>query len=85
MHPDAPYFSIVLCLMPDDFTCQVESAASTQWVKEPLLKIPNDTHHTIIQYPPNNFIHAETDYFRCLHLFLSGMDLLGVCTPPLPP
>jgi hypothetical protein len=32
MHPDAPYFSIVLCLMPDDFTCQVESAASTQWV-----------------------------------------------------
>jgi hypothetical protein len=24
MHPDAPYFSILLCLMPDDFTCQVE-------------------------------------------------------------
>jgi hypothetical protein len=31
MHPDAPYFSILLCLMPDDFTCQVESTA-TQWV-----------------------------------------------------
>ena len=31
MHPDAPYFSILLCLTPDDFTCQVESAA-TQWV-----------------------------------------------------
>jgi hypothetical protein len=31
MHPDAPYFSILLCLTPDDFTRQVESAA-TQWV-----------------------------------------------------
>ena len=27
MHPDAPYFSMLLCLMPDDFTHQVESAA----------------------------------------------------------
>jgi hypothetical protein len=32
MHPDAPYFSISLCLTPEDFTHQVESAA-TQWVK----------------------------------------------------
>ena len=31
MHLDAPYISILLCLMPDDFTYQVESAA-TQWV-----------------------------------------------------
>jgi hypothetical protein len=31
MHLDAPYFSILLCLMPDDFAYQVESAA-TQWV-----------------------------------------------------
>jgi hypothetical protein len=30
MHPDAPYFSILLCLTPDDFTCQVESAATQQ-------------------------------------------------------
>jgi hypothetical protein len=29
--PDAPYVIILLCLMPDDFTCQGESAA-TQWV-----------------------------------------------------
>jgi hypothetical protein len=35
MHPDAPYFSILLCLMPDDFTHQMESAA-TQWVKQRL-------------------------------------------------
>jgi hypothetical protein len=28
MHPDAPYFSILLCLMADDFTRQVESAAT---------------------------------------------------------
>jgi hypothetical protein len=31
MHPDAPYLSILLCLTPDNFTRQVESA-STQWV-----------------------------------------------------
>jgi hypothetical protein len=31
MYPDAAYFSILLCLTPDDFTRQVESAA-TQWV-----------------------------------------------------
>jgi hypothetical protein len=33
MLSDAPYFSILLCLTPDDFTRQVESAA-TQWVNE---------------------------------------------------
>jgi hypothetical protein len=32
MHPDAPYAIILLCLMPDHFTCQGESAAN-QWVK----------------------------------------------------
>jgi hypothetical protein len=31
MHPDVPYFSILLCLTPEYFTRQVESAA-TQWV-----------------------------------------------------
>jgi hypothetical protein len=31
MRPDVPYFIILLCLTPDDFTCQGESAA-TQWV-----------------------------------------------------
>jgi hypothetical protein len=29
---NAPYYNFLLCLMPDDFTCQVESAA-TQWVQ----------------------------------------------------
>ena len=38
MHPDAAYFSILLCLMPDDFTRQVESAA-TQWVQISVLKL----------------------------------------------
>ena len=28
MHPDAPYVSILLCLTPDDFTRQVENAAT---------------------------------------------------------
>jgi hypothetical protein len=31
MHPDAPYFAILLCLTPDDFTLQGKSVA-TQWV-----------------------------------------------------
>jgi uncharacterized protein YkwD len=39
MHPDVPYFSILLCLTPDDFTCQVESAA-TQWVNHWLTMHP---------------------------------------------
>ena len=29
---NAPYYNILLCLMPDNFTRQVESAA-TQWVQ----------------------------------------------------
>jgi hypothetical protein len=29
MDPDVPYFSILLCLTPDDFTCQVESSGLT--------------------------------------------------------
>jgi hypothetical protein len=33
MRPDAPYFSNLLCQTLDDFTPQVESAA-TQWVNE---------------------------------------------------
>ena len=33
MHPDAPYFIILLCLTPDDFTRQGKSAA-TQWVNQ---------------------------------------------------
>ena len=33
MRLDAPYFIILLCLMPDDFTHQGESAA-TQWVPQ---------------------------------------------------
>ena len=33
MHPDAPYFIILLCLTPDDFTHRGKSAA-TQWVNQ---------------------------------------------------
>ena len=28
LHPDAPYFIILLCLTPDDFTLQGESAGA---------------------------------------------------------
>jgi hypothetical protein len=31
MRPNAPYFIILLCLMPDDFTRQRENAV-TQWL-----------------------------------------------------
>jgi cytosine/uracil/thiamine/allantoin permease len=33
MHPNAPYFIILLCLTPDDFARQEESA-STQWINQ---------------------------------------------------
>jgi hypothetical protein len=33
MHPDAPHFIILLCLIADNFTDEEESAA-TQWVKK---------------------------------------------------
>ena len=33
MHPDAPYFIILFCSTPDDFTHQGKSAA-TQWVNQ---------------------------------------------------
>jgi hypothetical protein len=33
MRPDVPYLIILLCLTPDDFTRQEESAA-TQWVNQ---------------------------------------------------
>jgi hypothetical protein len=33
MHPDVPYFIILLCLTPDNFILQGESAA-TQWVNQ---------------------------------------------------
>jgi hypothetical protein len=33
MRPDVPYFIILLCLTPNDFTHQEESAA-TQWANQ---------------------------------------------------
>jgi hypothetical protein len=33
MLPDTPHIIVLLCLLPDDFTRQVESAA-TQWVNK---------------------------------------------------
>jgi hypothetical protein len=41
MHPDAPYFIILLCLMPDNFTCQGECAAPLNGL----------THQTPSAYP----------------------------------
>jgi hypothetical protein len=32
MHPDAPYFIILLCLTPDNFNRQGGGSAATQWV-----------------------------------------------------
>jgi hypothetical protein len=55
MHPDAPYFSILicltqsilLCLTPDNFTHQVESAA-TQWVKERFILIISSNNSKLV-------------------------------------
>ncbi len=44
MHPDAPYFIILLCLMPDDFTHQGEGAAMSpreSKFSKSLASIPN--------------------------------------------
>jgi hypothetical protein len=37
MHQDAPYFIILLCLMPDDLTRQglMGKSAATNWVNTP--------------------------------------------------
>ena len=43
MRPNAPFFIILLCLMPDDFNYQEESSG-TQWVKvrSYICKFPGD-------------------------------------------
>ena len=51
---NAPYFILLLCLTPDDFTCQGESAA-TQWPMGQLKKLfisntANQQHCGLIQY-----------------------------------
>ena len=57
MHPDAPYFSILLCLMLDGFTCHVESAA-TQWV--------NQTNFPCILLTLWVAMHPDVPYFSIL-------------------
>ena len=43
MHFDAPYFIILVCLIPDDFTLQGKSAA-TQWVNQTIYQCILLTH-----------------------------------------
>jgi hypothetical protein len=57
MHPDAPYFIILLCPMPDDFTCQGESAA-TQWVNDKILIIPTILTYTVLYLVGNRIAKA---------------------------
>jgi hypothetical protein len=51
MRPDAPYFVILLCLTPDNFTRQGESAA-TQWVKlnNKMIRKTYNNHFWVFQY-----------------------------------
>ena len=42
MRPDAPYFIILLCLMPDDFTHQVAMRPDAPYFIILLCLIPND-------------------------------------------
>jgi hypothetical protein len=46
MHPDVPHFIILLCLMPDDFTCHGESAA-TQWVNAAAMNLESRSLHML--------------------------------------
>jgi hypothetical protein len=46
MCPDAPFFIILLCLVPGNFTCQGMSAA-TQWIKN---KMHKQTCYQALQY-----------------------------------
>ena len=48
MHPGPPYIIILLCLMPDDFTHQGESAV-TQWVNQTICQC-NLMHPTLLFY-----------------------------------
>ena len=43
MYPDAPYFTILLCLTPDDFIRQGKSTA-TQWVSQTICQCILLTH-----------------------------------------
>ena len=47
MHPDVPYSIILLCLMPEDFTCQGEGVA-TQWVKQSFNNNNNNSYLLLV-------------------------------------
>ena len=66
MHPDAPYFSILLCLMPDNFTRQVESAA-TQWVKQTALKPIYNNKHKKPSFLGGNSVQEKIHDFSSHH------------------
>ena len=54
MHPDAPYFIVLLCLTQDDFTHQGKSAA-TQWVNQTICQRIFVTHSVRM--------HPDAPYF----------------------
>jgi hypothetical protein len=67
MHPD-PYFIILLCLQPDDFTC--EGGAATQWIKHCI--------HLVIQQDPP--LEGYVKLLPSVMTFPSRQSLLGNIT-----
>jgi hypothetical protein len=59
MRPDVPYFIILLCLMPDDFTCQGESAA-TQWVIKTKFSSTNGPTMSLLHIFPKALVLRHT-------------------------
>ena len=70
---NAPYFIILLCLTPDDFTCQGESAA-TQWVKQTICPCTLLTKWQCIQMLPYFIILL---CLRQIILLVRGRMLMG--------
>ena len=67
----ASYFIILLCLMPDNFSCQRDSAAN-QWVKKGNI---TDSEHQ----PPKTYIQHQgrtnNNYMQCR----GNIDIVSVC------
>ena len=73
LYDNAPYFIILLCLTPDDVTCQGESAA-TQWVKQTICPCTLLTKWQCIQMLPYFVILLR---LRQIILLVRGRMLMG--------
>jgi hypothetical protein len=59
MCPDAPYFIILLCLMPDDFTRQEESTGA--WVKQCICLVIRQVYSQLSRFSNVQYNISFTD------------------------